>query len=148
MCVCFSFDDTILRSDRVFSGKLYPKDRALEQQRALIALLATTALFLYFHHQHTPSAFFLCPPTIHSSLLFNVLSHDNGGKRVDLTWNPFIFFSITHVHLIYSVMCPFLPHLPLSDPALNAGGHIFILNSFSSSLDGTKEIKSDLFITI
>lgn len=51
----------------------------------------------------------------------------------------------THTNrLIYSAMCLFfLLIFPSthSDPTLNAGGRIFILNSFSSSREHTKRIK-------
>lgn len=98
------------------------KDRALKQQSALIAILVMTAFFFSFitNTLHQP---FLCPPTMHSALLFNILSCDNRGKTTNLTWILFLSSSQTdahkHIALTYThLFCPvsIFSHLPLYPP--------------------------------
>lgn len=92
---------------------------------------------------------FLYPPTMHLSLLSNILSRDKGEKWPTLLGLFFflrrkIYFSLSPSHtllLIYSVCCLFSLIFPSthSDPALNAGGHIFIWNSCRCGCEGTKK---------
>lgn len=131
------------------------KDKALKQQSALIAVLAMTASFFSFitNTLHQP---FLCPPAVHSSLLFNILSCDSSEKWPTLPgFTPpslpphyFSFCPSQTDTSNYFAMCPFFSplHLPL-EPLWTL--EVTYLNSFSSHPRwAQKDIKPELFIMI
>lgn len=135
-------------------GKKPSKDKALKQQSALIAVLAMTALFFSFitNTLHQP---FLCPPAVHSSLLFNILSCDSGEKWPTLPgFTPpslpiiSLFVHRKQTHLIILRCAHFFSplHLPL-EPLWTL--EVTYLNSFSSHPRwAQKDIKPELFIMI
>lgn len=126
----------------LFSGQQYPKNRALKQQSPLIATLPMTASSFLSSTAHSISLFSILPLCTHlSSTLFCPVTIEKKKGTALLGYFSYSQ-SQTQWHTHTNLFC----HVPIlifpsthCDPTPNAGGYIFILNSFSSSRESTKK---------
>lgn len=123
-----------------FQDSNIPKNQ--KKQSPLIAILAMTASS-FLSIAHSISLFAILPLCTHlSSTLFCPVTIEKKKRTVLLGYFSYSRSQTqwhTHKFILSCAYSPSSSPLPTVTPTPNAGGYIFILNSFSSSRESTKK---------